>query len=72
MTKHEITLKIWPFGDLWLHLHLHSGGEVARFCREHFVKVLTKRDEWAQGDIGKALTETFFQLGKIVFSAGLS
>jgi len=44
----------------------HGGGEVARFCREHFVKVLTKRDEWAQGDIGKALTETFFQLDRMI------
>lgn len=44
----------------------HGGAEVARFCREHFVNVLVNREEWAQGDVGKALAETFFQLDRMV------
>ena len=40
----------------------HGGSEVALFCKRHFVKELTKCEEWISGDIGKALVRTFHKL----------
>jgi len=40
----------------------HGGSEVALFCQRHFVKELTKSEEWISGDIGKALVRTFHKL----------
>ena len=49
-----------------IKLRKNSGGEVARFCREHFIDVLTNHVEWAAGDVGKALTETYLQLDTMI------
>lgn len=44
----------------------HGGGEVARFCKEHFINVLLNRHEWSAGDVGQALKETYFQLDRMI------
>lgn len=40
----------------------HGGGEIARFCANHFVEQLLKRPSFSKGQFGEALKETFIQL----------
>ena len=45
---------------------MRIGKEVAAFCEKHFVEELQKNKEFPNGDVKKALTETFLRMDELL------